>query len=211
MRNSNTMAIAPTATISNITGVTQSIEPSYKHLYAKSNLSGEFTVQSTFLVEQLKKLNIWDDEMIDDLKYFDGSIIEIERIPEEVKRVFLTAFEIEPEWLIECGSRRQKWIDMGQSLNLYIAEPSGKKLHDMYMLAWRKGLKTTYYLRSLGATQIEKSTTDINKRGLQPRWMKNKSASSNIKVDREVAPSASAAPAMPKAMCSLDGDCESCQ
>ncbi|MBN8549774.1 MAG: ribonucleoside-diphosphate reductase subunit alpha [Deltaproteobacteria bacterium] len=216
MRNSNTMAIAPTATISNITGVTQSIEPSYKHLYAKSNLSGEFTVQSTFLVEALKKLGMWDDEMIDDLKYFDGSIMEIERIPENVKRVFLTAFEIEPEWLIECGSRRQKWIDMGQSLNLYIAEPSGKKLHDMYMLAWKKGLKTTYYLRSLGATQIEKSTTDVNKRGLQPRWMKNKSASSNIKVERSeaaasTAPAASTSPAMPKAMCSLDGDCESCQ
>lgn len=212
MRNSNTMAIAPTATISNITGVTQSIEPSYKHLYAKSNLSGEFTVQSVFLVEQLKKLGIWDDAMIDDLKYFDGSIMEIERIPENVKRVFLTAFEIEPEWLIECGSRRQKWIDMGQSLNLYIAEPSGKKLHDMYMLAWRKGLKTTYYLRSLGATQIEKSTTDINKRGLQPRWMKNKSASSNIKVDRSAAAAQSmTSPEMPKAMCSLDGDCESCQ
>jgi ribonucleoside-diphosphate reductase alpha chain len=212
MRNSNTMAIAPTATISNITGITQSIEPSYKHLYAKSNLSGEFTVQSVFLVETLKKLGIWDDEMIDDLKYFDGSIMEIERIPDDVKRVFLTAFEIEPEWLIECGSRRQKWIDMGQSLNLYIAEPSGKKLHDMYMLAWKKGLKTTYYLRSLGATQIEKSTTDVNKRGLQPRWMKNKSASSNIKVDRaEAAPAAAASPAMPKAMCSLDGDCESCQ
>lgn len=216
MRNSNTMAIAPTATISNITGITQSIEPSYKHLYAKSNLSGEFTVQSTFLVETLKKLGAWDDEMIDDLKYFDGSILEIDRIPENVKRVFLTAFEIEPEWLIECASRRQKWIDMGQSLNLYIAEPSGKKLNDMYLLAWRKGLKTTYYLRSLGATQIEKSTTDVNKRGLQPRWMKNKSASSNIKVDRgegaaAETPEKAASPAMPKAMCSLDGDCESCQ
>jgi ribonucleoside-diphosphate reductase alpha chain len=215
MRNSNTMAIAPTATISNITGVSQSIEPSYKHLYAKSNLSGEFTVQSVFLVEKLKSLGLWDDEMIDDLKYFDGSIMEIERVPTEVKRLFLTAFEIEPEWLIECGSRRQKWIDMGQSLNLYIAEPSGKKLNDMYMLAWNKGLKTTYYLRSLGATQIEKSTTDVNRRGLQPRWMKNKSASANIKVDREAEKPAEAArassPAMPKAMCSLDGDCESCQ
>ncbi|MBX7143644.1 MAG: ribonucleoside-diphosphate reductase subunit alpha [Oligoflexia bacterium] len=215
MRNSNTMAIAPTATISNITGVAQSIEPAYKHLYAKSNLSGEFTVQSVFLVDKLKSLGLWDEDMIDDLKYFDGSIIEIDRVPSDVKRLFLTAFEIEPEWLIECGSRRQKWIDMGQSLNLYIAEPSGKKLNDMYMLAWRKGLKTTYYLRSLGATQIEKSTTDINKRGLQPRWMKNKSASANIKVERgaEAAPSTEAAakPAMPKAMCSLDGDCESCQ
>jgi ribonucleoside-diphosphate reductase alpha chain len=222
MRNSNTMAIAPTATISNITGVSQSIEPNYKHLYAKSNLSGEFIVHNEFLVDELKKLSIWDEDMIDDLKYFDGSIQEIERIPDELKKIYLTAFEIEPEWLIECGSRRQKWIDMGQSLNLYIAEPSGKKLHEMYMSAWRKGLKTTYYLRSLGATQIEKSTTDINKRGLQPRWMKNKSASAEVVVERkavsEVAsPEAAggaavtvAKPSVPK-VCGLDGDCESCQ
>lgn len=208
MRNSNTMAIAPTATISNITGVTQSIEPAYKHLYAKSNLSGEFIVHNTHLVEELKKRDLWDHEMVDDLKYFDGSILEIERIPDDVKRVFLTAFEIEPEWLIECASRRQKWIDMGQSLNLYIAEPSGKKLHDMYCLAWERGLKTTYYLRSLGATQIEKSTTDVNRRGLQPRWMKSKSASSNIIVDRvEEQPKKLEAPKV----CGLDGDCESCQ
>lgn len=221
MRNSNTMAIAPTATISNITGVAQSIEPSYKHLYAKSNLSGEFTVPNVHLVRTLKSMGLWDEEMIEDLKYFDGSIMEIERIPDELKHVYLTAFEIDPEWILECGARRQKWIDMGQSLNLYIAEPSGKKLHDMYLLAWKKGLKTTYYLRSLGATQIEKSTLDINKRGLQPRWMKNKSASSNVNVDREAGaaveakaetaePKKGSAP-MPKAMCSLDGDCESCQ
>jgi ribonucleoside-diphosphate reductase alpha chain len=212
VRNSNTMAIAPTATISNITGVTQSIEPAYKHLYAKSNLSGEFIVHNTFLVDELKKLNMWDHDMIDDLKYFDGSIQEIERIPEELKRIYLTAFEIEPEWLIECGSRRQKWIDMGQSLNLYIAEPSGKKLHEMYMLAWRKGLKTTYYLRSLGATQIEKSTTDINRRGLQPRWMKNKSASAEVVVERSAvsATSTQGSAEIPK-VCGLDGDCESCQ
>ena len=206
MRNSNTMAIAPTATISNIAGCTQSIEPAYKHLYSKSNLSGEFIVHNTYLVDELKSLGMWDREMIDDLKYFDGSIAEIERIPDEVKRVYLTAFEIEPDWLIECASRRQKWIDMGQSLNLYIAEPSGRKLHDMYMLAWRRALKTTYYLRSVAATQIEKSTTDVNRRGLQPRWMKNKSASSNIKVDREV----ESEPSIPKA-CGLDGECESCQ
>jgi ribonucleoside-diphosphate reductase alpha chain len=213
VRNSNSMAIAPTATISNITGVSQSIEPNYKHLYAKSNLSGEFIVHNTFLVDELKALGMWDEEMIDDLKYFDGSIQEIERIPEDIKRVYLTAFEIEPEWLIECGSRRQKWIDMGQSLNLYIAQPSGKKLHDMYMLAWRKGLKTTYYLRSLGATQIEKSTTDVNKRGLQPRWMKNKSASSEVTVERaEVTAEIPAIEGaeIPK-VCGLDGDCESCQ
>jgi ribonucleoside-diphosphate reductase alpha chain len=202
MRNSNTMAIAPTATISNITAVTQSIEPTYKHLFVKSNLSGEFTVPNTYLVDKLKELNLWDDEMIDDLKYFDGSVLEIDRIPNEVKQLFLTSFEIEPEWLIECASRRQKWIDMGQSLNLYLADPSGKKLHNMYMLAWLKGLKTTYYLRSLGATQIEKSTTDINKRGLQPRWMKSKSASSNIIVDRS---------SNEGAACNLGEACESCQ
>ncbi len=209
MRNSNVMAIAPTATIANITGVTQSIEPAYKHLYAKSNLSGEFVVTNTYLVEELKKLNLWDDEMIDDLKYFDGSLVEIERIPDDLKKVYLTAFEIEPEWIVECASRRQKWIDMGQSLNLYIAEPSGKKLNDMYVFAWKKGLKTTYYLRSLGATQIEKSTTDTNKRGLQPRWMKSKSASSEIVVAREEETAAKKAE-LPK-VCGLDGDCESCQ
>lgn len=207
VRNSNTMAIAPTATISNITGVTQSIEPSYKHLFTKSNLSGEFMVQNTFLVDELKSLGMWDADMVDDLKYFDGSILEIERIPEDIRRKYLTAFEIGPEWIIECASRRQKWIDMGQSLNLYIQEPSGKKLHDMYMLAWKKGLKTTYYLRSMGATQVEKSTTDINRRGLQPRWMKNKSASANIVVERSADKPKLEAPKV----CGLDGDCESCQ
>lgn len=197
MRNSNTMAIAPTATISNITGVTQSIEPTYKHLYVKSNLSGEFTVPNLYLVEKLKAMGLWDRQMLDDLKYYDGSIVEIDRIPGEVKQLFLTAFEIDPEWLIECASRRQKWIDMGQSLNLYLAEPSGKRLDQMYRFAWLKGLKTTYYLRALAATQIEKSTTDINSRGIQPRWMKHKSASSNIQVDR--------------GSCTLQEGCESCQ
>ncbi|MBS0619995.1 MAG: ribonucleoside-diphosphate reductase subunit alpha [Verrucomicrobia bacterium] len=206
MRNSNTMAIAPTATISNINGITQSIEPMYKHLFVKSNLSGEFTIPNTHLVDRLKKLGLWDKEMLDDLKYFDGSITEIERIPAEIKQVFLTAFEIDPEWIIECASRRQKWIDMGQSLNLYLAEPSGKKLHQMYFFAWKKGLKTTYYLRCLGATQIEKSTTDVNKRGLQPRWMKSKSASSNIQVDREEKPKKEKPIA-----CNLEEGCESCQ
>jgi len=199
MRNSNTMAIAPTATISNITGVTQSIEPSYKNLFVKSNLSGEFTVPNLALVEKLKALNLWDEEMLDDLKYFDGSILEIDRIPADLKQQFLTAFEIDPEWLIECASRRQKWIDMGQSLNLYCLEPSGKKLHQMYFFSWLRGLKTNYYLRCAAATQVEKSTTDINKRGLQPRWMKNKSASSNIAIDR------------PKACKIGDESCESCQ
>jgi ribonucleoside-diphosphate reductase alpha chain len=206
MRNSNTMAIAPTATISNITGVTQSIEPMYRHLFVKSNLSGEFTLPNFYLVEKLKELGMWDEQMIDDLKYFDGVISEIGRIPVEVKNTFLTAFEIAPEWIIECASRRQKWIDMGESLNLYLSEPNGKKLHQMYLLAWIKGLKTTYYLRTLAATQVEKSTTDINARGLQPRWMKNKSASGNIQVDRPKEASKKEA-----FVCNLSEGCESCQ
>lgn len=210
MRNSNTMAIAPTATISNITGVSQSIEPTYKHLFVKSNLSGEFTIPNQHLVRKLKELHLWDAEMVDDLKYFDGSLMEIERIPDEVKAVYPTAFEIDAEWLIECASRRQKWIDMGQSLNLYINEPSGKKLNNMYILAWKKGLKTTYYLRSLGATQIEKSTTDINKRGLQPRWMKNKSASANITVDRD-SNNVEVAQKLAVPVCNMEEGCESCQ
>ena len=165
MRNSNVMAIAPTATIANIVGVTQSIEPAYKNLYVKSNLSGEFTVITPSLIEELRALGLWDEAMIQDLKYFDGCLQEIPRVPESLKSRYATAFEIGFEWLIECASRRQKWIDMGQSLNLYMAEPSGKKLHAMYLMAWEKGLKTTYYLRSLGATRVEKSTMDVNKYG----------------------------------------------
>ncbi len=206
MRNSNTMAIAPTATIANIIGVSQSIEPTYKHLYVKSNLSGEFTIGNSYLINTLKKLNLWDAQLIDDLKYFDGSIQEIARIPDDVKKIYLSAFEVDAEWIIECASRRQKWIDMGQSLNLYFSEVSGKKLHKMYTLAWKKGLKTTYYLRSLSATQIEKSTTDINKRGLQPKWMKNESPSNRIKVDRKVISAEVKA-----SVCNLDESCESCQ
>ncbi len=163
LRNSLVMAIAPTATIGNITGVTQSIEPMYKNMFVKSNLSGEFTVTNEYLVEDLKKLGIWDQEMIDDLKYFDGSVQEIKRIPAHLKAKYATAFEIDYEWIIEAASRRQKWIDMGQSLNLYQANPSGKKISEMYMFAWEKGLKTTYYLRSMGATRIEKSTLDVTK------------------------------------------------
>ena len=196
MRNSNVMAIAPTATISNISGVTQSIEPMYRNLYVKANLSGDFTVLNPYLVSDLKSRNLWDDQMVDDLKYFDGSVQEIDRVPAEVKALYKTAFEVAPEWLIECASRRQKWIDMGQSLNLYIASPSGKALDEMYKLAWVRGLKTTYYLRSLAATQIEKSTMDINKRGVQPRWMQSKSASSDVQVQRaEVHPDTGNGPA----------------
>ncbi|HEX7655130.1 MAG TPA: ribonucleoside-diphosphate reductase subunit alpha, partial [Verrucomicrobiae bacterium] len=209
LRHSNTMAIAPTATISNIVGVSQSIEPTYKHLFAKANLSGDFTTANTWLVADLKRLGLWDAAMLDDLKYYDGSIQEIERIPAELKALYRTAFEVEPQWLIECASRRQKWIDMGQSLNLYLAQPNGRQLHEMYQLAWEKGLKTTYYLRSQAATQIEKSTTDVNRRGLQPRWMKNKSASADIAVHREPTPEEQQA-------CSLEaqrngGTCEACQ
>ena len=227
MRNSNCMAIAPTATISTIIGVSQSIEPVYKHLYVKSNLSGEFTHVNTSLVNELKEQGLWDADMLDALKYYDGTLSEIERIPEEIRARYLTSFEVDAKWLIECASRRQKWIDMGQSLNLYMCDPSGRKLHDMYFLAWSKGLKTTYYLRTLAATQIEKSTVDINKYGFQPRWMKNKSASDDMSVARstsEQQPNEAVADdgGVPLAVpatdmtsvqaCSLDDpDCEACQ
>ncbi|HHL19134.1 MAG TPA: hypothetical protein ENJ33_05315, partial [Thiothrix sp.] len=139
-------------TISNICGVSQSIEPTYQNMYVKSNLSGEFTVVNPYLINELKALNLWDDVMINDLKYFDGSVQKIDRVPENIKEKYATAFEIDSRWLIEAASRRQKWIDQGESLNLYLAEPSGKKLDDLYKLAWVRGLKTTYYLRTLGAT-----------------------------------------------------------
>jgi ribonucleoside-diphosphate reductase alpha chain len=158
MRNSNCMAIAPTATISNICGVGQSIEPTYQNLFVKSNLSGEFTVVNPYLVRDLKDQGLWDDVMVNDLKYYDGSVQPIDRIPAELKELYATAFEIDPRWLVEAGSRRQKWIDQSQSLNLYMAEPDGKKMDNLYKLAWIRGLKTTYYLRSLGATHVEKST-----------------------------------------------------
>lgn len=186
MRNSNVMAIAPTATISNISGVYQSIEPTYSNLFVKSNLSGEFTIINPYLVRDLKKRGLWDEEMIEDLKHFDGSVQSVDRIPEDLKKIYLTAFEIDSGWIIDCASRRQKWIDMGQSLNLYLAQPSGKLLSEMYLNAWNKGLKTTYYLRSRGATNVEKSSMDINKRGIQPRWMKSRSASSRLEGEQEV-------------------------
>jgi ribonucleoside-diphosphate reductase alpha chain len=158
MRNSNCVAIAPTATISNIVDVTASIEPNYQNLYVKSNLSGEFTVINEYLVNDLKRANLWDDVMISDLKYFDGGLSKIDRVPAELKSVYATAFEVDPSWLIEAGARRQKWIDQAQSLNLYLGSPSGKKLDEMYKHAWLRGLKTTYYLRSMGKTSAEKST-----------------------------------------------------
>ncbi|HNM50577.1 MAG TPA: hypothetical protein PKN86_12760, partial [Candidatus Obscuribacter sp.] len=187
MRNSNCLAIAPTATISNIIGVSQSIEPTFQNLYVKSNLSGEFTVVNTYLVEDLKRLGLWDEVMVHDLKYFDGSLRPIDRIPDEVKALYATAFEVEPRWLVEAASRRQKWIDQAQSLNLYMAEPSGRKLDETYKLAWTKALKTTYYLRTASATAPEKSTTQIG--------VLNK------------VPMAGA----PKACSITDPDCEACQ
>ncbi|MBP6097127.1 MAG: ribonucleoside-diphosphate reductase subunit alpha [Methyloversatilis sp.] len=158
MRNSNCLAIAPTATISNIIGVDASIEPTYQNLFVKSNLSGEFTVVNEHLVRDLKKMGLWDEVMVADLKYFDGSLSRIDRIPAELRNLYATAFEVEPKWLVEAASRRQKWIDQAQSLNIYMAGASGKKLDETYKLAWLRGLKTTYYLRAMGATHAEKST-----------------------------------------------------
>jgi ribonucleoside-diphosphate reductase alpha chain len=158
MRNSNCVAIAPTATISNIIGVSACIEPTYQNLYVKSNLSGEFIVVNEHLVRDLKKLGLWDEVMVADLKYFDGSLSRIDRVPADLRTLYATAFEVEPNWIVECAARRQKWIDQAQSLNIYMAGASGKKLDDTYKLAWLRGLKTTYYLRTLGATSAEKST-----------------------------------------------------
>jgi ribonucleoside-diphosphate reductase alpha chain len=202
MRNSNVMAIAPTATISNITGVTQSIEPTYQNLYVKSNLSGEFTIVNPHLVKKLKALDLWDDVMINDLKYFEGSLSEISRIPDDIKKLFSTAFEVEPQYIVESASRRQKWIDQAQSLNLYIGNANGKKLDLTYRMAWYSGLKTTYYLRSIAATTTEKST--INQGSLN-------AVSAQTEAAPEV-PHELGAPAPVPEACSLDDpDCEACQ
>lgn len=158
MRNSNVMAIAPTATISNICGVSQSIEPAYSNLFVKSNMSGEFTVANPYLVADLKARGLWDQVMVSDLKYHDGVLAGIERVPADLRDLYATAFEIDPMWLVKAASRRQKWIDQAQSLNLYMAAPSGRALDELYRSAWRYGLKTTYYLRSQSATHVEKST-----------------------------------------------------
>ena len=196
MRNSNTMAIAPTATIANVCGVTQSIEPTYQNLFVKSNLSGEFTCVNPYLVRDLKERGLWDEVMVNDLKYYDGSVKAIERIPADLKALYATAFEIDPRWLVEAGSRRQKWIDQAQSLNLYMAEPSGNKLDNLYKLAWVRGLKTTYYLRSLAATHVEKST-------MEGRHNKLNAVPSNA-----IKPNGSET----SNVCSLlDSECEACQ
>jgi ribonucleoside-diphosphate reductase alpha chain len=196
MRNSNCVAIAPTATISNIIDVSQSIEPTYQNLFVKSNLSGEFTVINDHLVADLKALGLWDEVMIADLKYFDGSLSKIDRIPAELRNLYATAFEVEPKWLIEAAARRQKWIDQAQSLNIYMAGVSGRKLDETYKLAWVRGLKTTYYLRSMGATSAEKST----------------SRAGTLNAVSSGAAEMAAAPAEEAKFCSIDNpECEACQ
>lgn len=208
MRNSNVMAIAPTATISNICGVSQSIEPTYQNLFVKSNLSGEFTVINPYLVRELKARNLWDAVMVNDLKHFEGSVQQIARIPDELKARFATAFEVEPRWLVDAASRRQKWIDQAQSLNLYIAGASGKKLDITYKMAWLRGLKTTYYLRALAATSTEKST--INTGTLNAVSSSAAAPASVAAIAAESDAFAQAAP-VPQA-CSIDNpDCEACQ
>jgi ribonucleoside-diphosphate reductase alpha chain len=206
MRNSNVMAIAPTATISNICGVAQSIEPAYQNLYVKSNMSGDFTVVNEFLVRDLKARGLWDEVMVNDLKYFDGSVGSIDRIPDDLKALYATAFEIDSAWLIEAASRRQKWIDQSQSLNLYIANPSGRKLDALYRLAWSRGLKTTYYLRSRSATHVEKST-------LKGTDGKLNSVASATMVSAGAPILVATGPDLSNAVaCSIDNpECEACQ
>lgn len=205
MRNSNTMAIAPTATISNICGVAQSIEPAYQNLFVKSNMSGDFTVVNAALVHDLKARGLWDEVMVSDLKYFDGSVGQIDRIPGDLKALYATAFEIDSAWLIEAASRRQKWIDQSQSLNLYIANPSGKKLDELYRLAWRMGLKTTYYLRSRSASHVEKSTLKGTDGKLNAVSSVTATAAAPVVVNID------AGQAWGKACAIDDPECEACQ
>jgi ribonucleoside-diphosphate reductase alpha chain len=208
MRNSNVMAIAPTATIANITGVSQSIEPTYQNLYVKSNLSGEFTVANPFMVHDLKRLGLWDKVMVNDLKYFDGSVSQIERVPEDLKQLYATAFEVEPRWLVDAASRRQKWLDQAQSLNLYMAGASGKKLDITYRMAWLRGLKTTYYLRALSATSTEKSTLSRGTLNAVSASEPATAADPGLS-DNDLANSQ---PADVPLACSIDDpDCEACQ
>ncbi|MEX6502614.1 ribonucleoside-diphosphate reductase subunit alpha [Pseudomonas zhanjiangensis] len=209
IRNSNIMAIAPTATIANITGVSQSIEPTYQNLYVKSNLSGEFTVINPYLVRDLKARGLWDSVMVNDLKYYDGSVQQIERIPQDLKDLYATAFEVETKWIVDAASRRQKWIDQAQSLNLYIAGASGKKLDVTYRMAWYRGLKTTYYLRALAATSTEKSTINTGKLNAV-----SSGGGDGLSAAPAKAPAEQAAPApapVPKACAIDEPDCEACQ
>jgi ribonucleoside-diphosphate reductase alpha chain len=210
MRNSNCVAIAPTATISNIVGVDASIEPCFGNLSVKSNLSGEFTIVNEYLVRDLKRLNLWDDVMVMDLKHFDGSLRRIDRVPAEVKRLYATAFEVEPQWLVEAAARRQKWIDQAQSLNIYLAGASGRTLDEIYKLAWLRGLKTTYYLRTMGATHAEKSTVKSGALNAVP--MAGVAASALDAVAQQARAQIDSAPASDVNFCSIgDPDCEACQ
>ena len=224
MRNSNCVAIAPTATISNIIGVDASIEPCFGNLSVKSNLSGEFTVINHYLVRDLKRLGLWDDVMVVDLKHFDGSLRPIDRVPQDVKALYATAFEIETSWLVEAGSRRQKWIDQAQSLNIYMAGASGKKLDEMYRHAWHMGCKTTYYLRSQGATHVEKSTAKAGALNAVPTGAGGSTGGGSIRggasaprggatgaTAEAAAPAPTAAASGPKVCSILDPGCEACQ
>ena len=213
MRNSNCVAIAPTATISNIIGVDASIEPCFGNLSVKSNLSGEFTVINQYLVKDLKRLGLWDDVMVMDLKHFDGSLRPIDRVPPDVKALYATAFEVEPQWLVEAAARRQKWIDQAQSLNIYMAGASGKKLHDTYTLAWLRGLKTTYYLRTTSATHAEKSTVQSGRLNAVPTGNGGAHGMGARDAAAVVAPLAMAAePATDVKFCAIDDPgCEACQ
>ena len=213
MRNSNCVAIAPTATISNIIGVDASIEPCFGNISVKSNLSGEFTVVNEYLVRDLKKLGLWDSVMVSDLKHFDGSLRRIDRVPDELKQLYATAFEVDPAWLVEAAARRQKWIDQAQSLNIYMAGASGKRLDETYRLAWQRGLKTTYYLRTMGATHAEKSTVHPGALNAVPSSGGVTSAmeAAAAKAQLQMA-QAESTPATDVKFCSIDNpDCEACQ
>jgi len=208
MRNSNCVAIAPTATISNIIGVDASIEPCFGNLSVKSNLSGEFTIVNHYLVRDLKRQGLWDDVMVMDLKHFDGSLRPIDRIPADIKALYATAFEIEPRWLVEAAARRQKWIDQAQSLNIYMAGASGKKLDDTYKLAWQRGLKTTYYLRTTSATHAEKSTVQSGKLNAVSAMSGRTDAAHASGAEHAVQD----APASDIKFCAIDDPgCEACQ
>jgi ribonucleoside-diphosphate reductase alpha chain len=206
MRNSNVLAIAPTATISNITGTSPCIEPTYKNLFVKSNLSGEFIVLNPFLVKDLKKAGLWNQAMVDQLKYFDGELGPVEGMPEELKKRYLTAFAVGFEWIMKAAARRQKWIDQAQSLNLFLGQPDLKVLSRMYRLAWHQGLKTTYYLRTLGASNIEKATVKLKKEvraGMQEPEANPEGAKKTFSAEEKMA-------------CSIEamrngGECEACQ
>ena len=198
MRNSNTMAIAPTATISTIAGCVPCIEPIYKNIYVKANMTGEFTVVNKYLVEDLKQLGLWDQDMLDQIKFFDGNVSKIERIPVQLKEKYKEVFEIDPKWLVEITAARGKWIDQSQSHNVFLQGASGKLLSEVYIKGWKAGLKTFYYLRSMGASQIEKSTLDAKKFGFTQK---------RTTIDNQSESNGNGSPMA----CAIDTDCDACQ